>query len=101
MPLLPSETARAPSGGNGPRLPSPVTLTLDEVCASPEEKAKARKKAHDFFRLKVPAKKVAPAVRKVTKLRWHKTLTHAMRDARAQGKPILFIQALGDLKGFT
>jgi hypothetical protein len=78
-----------------------VTLTLDEVAASPEEKAKARKAALEFFRLKVPAKKAAPAVRKVLKLRWHKTLKSAVRDARFQRKPILFIQALGDLKGFT
>ena len=78
-----------------------MTLTLDKVCASPAEKAAARKDALDFFRLKVPAKKAAPAVRKVTKLRWHKTLGKALSDAKSKRKPVLYIQALGDLKGFT
>lgn len=103
MPLFPNESPRTPgpSGtGNAPP-PSPVTLTLDSISADPEEKARARKEAREFFKLKVPARKVAPAVRKITSLKWHGTLAKAARDAAEQKKPILWIQALGDLKGFT
>jgi len=82
-------------------LPSPVTLTLESISADPEEKARARKEAREFFKLKVPVRVTAPAMRKVTKLRWHKTLAKASIRARAEKKAILWIQALGDLKGFT
>lgn len=34
-------------------------------------------------------------------LRWHKTLASAVEEARAEHKPIVWIQALGDIKGFT
>lgn len=102
--LLPSDKSGAPTGGSGGnegRLPSPVTLTLESISADPEEKARARQEAREFFKLKIPVRVTAPAMRKVTKLRWHKTLAKASIRARAEKKPILWIQALGDLKGFT
>jgi len=41
------------------------------------------------------------AVASVTKLRWHGTLGEAKVQAAASGKPILLLQALGDLEGFA
>ena len=41
-------------------------------------------------------------VRKLTKeLVWHKTLKDASDAAEKSGKPIVLIQALGDLKGYV
>jgi hypothetical protein len=97
----PSRGTSGSGGSNSPRPPSPVTLTLDSITADPKEKAKARKEAREFFSLHVPAKITAPAVRKVTRLRWHKSIAKATLRARAENKPILWIQALGELKGLT
>jgi hypothetical protein len=85
----------------GPVPPPPPSPTLDSVSADPVERAKAVKAAKEFRRLKVPGKEVAPAVRKLLKLRWHKSLRAAAYQARTEDKPILWIQALGDLRGYT
>lgn len=34
-------------------------------------------------------------------LRWHSSFGHAAAVARRSDKPILWVQALGDLRGFT
>lgn len=41
------------------------------------------------------------AVAGVNKLKWHDTLGEAKVQAAASGKPILLVQALGDLEGFA
>lgn len=41
------------------------------------------------------------AVAKVNTLRWHENLTEARAQSAATGKPILWLQALGDLEGFA
>jgi hypothetical protein len=41
------------------------------------------------------------AVAGVNKLKWHDTLGEAKVQAAASGKPILLLQALGDLEGFA
>jgi hypothetical protein len=100
--LVPLDKPAAAAVANGSRPPArPASPTLDTVSASPEEKARALADAKEFRSLKVPARKVAPAVRKVLRLRWHKSLRGAAHKARAEHKPILWIQALGDLRGYT
>ncbi len=39
--------------------------------------------------------------RVVRKLHWHTKLSRAVRAAQAARKPIVWIQALGDLRGYT
>ena len=80
---------------------NPVSPNLDSVSADPREKAEAIRAAREFRALKVPAKEVAPAVRKLLRLKWHTSLGRAAQSARITKKPILWIQALGDLKGYT
>lgn len=46
-------------------------------------------------------KELKRAVGSVIKLRWHDTLAEAKVQAGASGKPILLLQALGDLEGFA
>ena len=57
--------------------------------------------ARQFRRLKIPGDEVEKNVRRLTKeLRWYKTLGAALGSARAKGRPVLWVQALGELKGF-
>ncbi len=57
--------------------------------------------AGNFRRLTVPGDEVAKNVKRLTtELRWHKNLSAALAEGRAKGKPVVWIQALGDLKGF-
>ena len=57
--------------------------------------------AWSFRKLKVPGEQVAANVKRLTKeLHWHRTLAGALASGRTKGKPVLWIQALGDLKGF-
>jgi hypothetical protein len=88
------------SDGSGRPL-TPVSPTLDSVSADPAEKARALKAAREFRRMKLPGKEVAPAVRRLLKLRWHKSLRDAAYQAKTKNRPILWIQALGDLRGYT
>lgn len=99
--VSPLEEPAAAVVPNGKPPVRPVSPTLDTVAADPAEKAKALEEARAFRALKVPGKKVAPAVRKVLRLRWHKSLKEAAAKAREDHKPILWIQTLGDLRGYT
>lgn len=61
----------------------------------------ARQEAREFRQLEVDGDTVAFNVRKLRKgLRWHNTLAGALQSGRNQGKPVVWIQALGDLDGF-
>lgn len=61
----------------------------------------AVKGARQFRRLEVAGEDVARNVEEMTtRLRWHKQLKSALRSGREQGKPIVWIQALGDIDGF-
>jgi hypothetical protein len=46
-------------------------------------------------------KDLKQAVAAVTKLNWHDSLAEARLQGGAHGKPILLLQALGDLEGFA
>ena len=57
--------------------------------------------AGSFRKLTVPGEEVARNVKRLTtELRWHKSLSGALAEGRSKGKPVVWIQALGDLKGF-
>ncbi len=58
-------------------------------------------KSRNFRRLTVPGDEVKKNVKRLTKeLHWHRTLAGALASGRTKGKPVVWIQALGDLKGF-
>ena len=74
------------------------TLTAAEIPRSSEAKASAVQ----FRNLKVSGRDLHDAVGKVVKgLDWKSSLMSARREAVKTGKPIVWIQALGDLKGYT
>ena len=57
--------------------------------------------ARQFRKLKVPGEQVEKNVqRMLDELRWHKSLTGALQAGGRKGRPILWVQALGDLDGF-
>lgn len=49
----------------------------------------------------IGGKDLKKAVAKVKALQWHESLPEARALAAATGKPILWLQALGDLEGFA
>lgn len=55
-----------------------------------------------FQRQQIKGKELAKRIDKVIKsLHWHEQLVDALAAAAADGKPVLWIQALGDVDGFT
>lgn len=57
--------------------------------------------ARQFRKLKVPGEQVEQNVKRMLEeLRWHKSLTGALQAGGRKGRPILWVQALGDLDGF-
>jgi len=46
-------------------------------------------------------KDLKKAIKKVTALQWHEKLFDAKAESAATGKPILWVQALGELDGFA
>jgi hypothetical protein len=81
--------------------PDPTTLTLDSIPVDAATKERARSVALEFFSSRLEGRKAAQAVGKVLKLKWHKSLKTATTEATKQGRPILLVQALGDITGFT
>lgn len=49
--------------------------------------------------IKLAGKDLKRAVKQVAALRWHDKLADARAESAATGKPILWVQALGELKG--
>ena len=63
------------------------------------DQPKEVQEAQAFQNLKVPGHRVSRAVKKLRRLKWYSTLTAASTRARQEKKPIIWIQALGTLKG--
>jgi hypothetical protein len=83
-----NEEAPRPGGGGGGGGPSgPAT-------AAPAPQP-------DTVGAKVSGKELKKAVARVRTLQWHRSLVDAKAMAAATGKPILLLQALGDLEGFA
>lgn len=58
--------------------------------------------ARSFRGFKLPGEELAPNLEKlVTELAWHDSVEAALAAAKKAGKPVLWIQALGDLDAFT
>ncbi len=56
----------------------------------------------EFLNLRVAGHDVYRGVRKVlTELTWHRDLDLAASQAKKQQRPILWLQMLGDLRGFS
>lgn len=69
---------------------------------SPKDDAQlAEMSPRTFKRMTVPGEQVEANVKRLTtRLRWHKHLGAALAEGKAKKKPVVWIQALGDLKGF-
>ena len=84
QPLFDGDGPRAPGGGGGaapgnvPQPPAPETTGA-----------------------KLAGKEMKKAVAKVKALKWHESLAEAKAVSAATGKPILWLQALGDIDGFA
>ena len=57
--------------------------------------------ASSVRKLRVDGDTVAASVKRLKTLHWYKTLSGALSAGRKQNKPVLWIQALGKLTGFT
>lgn len=88
QPRLGGDSGSSPS----PNQPSPNQPMDCGSGAQPEPETTGVKRS---------GKDLKKAVAAVGKLQWHDKLGEARVRAAAAGKPILFIQALGDLEGFA
>ena len=67
-----------------------------------QQLTEAQQEARQFRRPQVSGRRLARAVNKLTReLKWHRKLEDAAAAAEETGKPILWIQLLGDLRGRT
>ena len=88
IPLSQPTQSRGPSG----------RLTLER----PNTKTAAQQQARAFRSTQLRGRKLSKAVNKVTKqLNWHSKLDRALEAAAETSKPVLWINALGKLKGYT
>ncbi len=55
----------------------------------------------DTMGVKASGKELSKAVKKVAKLQWHEKQADAFTASAASGKPVLWLQSLGDLDGFA
>ena len=63
---------------------------------------KASAGALQFFRTQVQGKELQDRIDRVLhSMTWHRDLSKARKRAAASGRPLLWIQALGDLDGFA
>lgn len=76
----------------------PMAQTRSERGSEARRPAKA---AHDFRRLHLPGEEVARNVERLTsELHWYRSLSSALAAGRSADKPVVWIQALGDIDGF-
>lgn len=73
------------------------TLAAQRDQQDPQQKLSPRQ----FRRMQMTGEEVRDNVTKLSKeLRWHRSLGGALDAGRREGKPVIWIQALGDLNGF-
>lgn len=104
--LLASLVALAPLSARADEVPSEPALTREERRAQ-RRAAKAQRqaaqepqrKARSFRKLRVEDELPARVERLTSELQWHTSLEAALAEARRQRKPVLWIQALGELRG--
>ncbi len=62
----------------------------------------AQQAAHEFEQSSRRGQELSQSVQRVvSELAWHKNLDVAAKAATAQGKPIVWVQALGEIRGVT
>ncbi len=88
-------TAQTPLTGR-----SPIAGMVRQL-GFPGDYSKEAEEAKAFQRLRVSGRSVSRAVKKIRKLKWYSSLTKASHRAKRENKPIVWIQALGTLKGYT
>ncbi len=80
-----------------PPAPQPAACGRALPPMTPAEQA-----AQEFERSSRSGQELSRSVQRVvTELAWHKKLDVAAKAATAQGKPIVWVQALGDIRGVT
>jgi hypothetical protein len=106
LPLIPppvEHPAYAAQPLMNPPSPTVATPTAPKGGGMNEpEKTPAEVAAEEFRKKQVKGAELKKAVDKVLKgLHWYDKLADAKAAAAAAGKPVLWIQALGDVNGFT
>jgi hypothetical protein len=99
VPLLIEGTLVSPLGG--PSVPTTSAPMLDCGPQRQRELTPAEAAAEAFRQKRVSGRELEKAVLGVRKaLRWYEDLAVASRVASSEGKPIVWIHALGELDGF-
>lgn len=77
-------------------------LSAQEAKASKADKSERKQAIIESRRAKVDAEENAKNIEKVSKeLTWHTSLDAARKLAKKEGKLVFWIQALGDIDGYT
>ena len=85
-----------------PPTPPRVSTSNCAVMTASRQPTEAELQARQFRQPQLKGRRLLKAVSKVTKeLSWHDDLEEAAAAAAESGKPIFWVQALGDLKGYT
>ncbi|MFY9340858.1 MAG: hypothetical protein WAT39_00120 [Planctomycetota bacterium] len=87
--------------GGGSRRPTPAPEPDEPDVKDKPGKAKKPKVDPDTFGPKLEGRDMKKAVAAVKALKWHESLGEAKAISAATGKPILWLQALGDIDGFA
>jgi hypothetical protein len=105
LPLIPppvDHPAYAAQPLMNPSGPASATPTAPKGGMNEPEKSPAEAAAEEFRKKQVKGAELKKAVDKLLKgLHWYDKLADAKAVAAAAGKPVLWIQALGDVNGFT
>lgn len=92
-PGLINQPSWQPSHASAAVLTAPVAVVVPPAVPEGPDPATVGAKVH--------GKDLAKAVKQVKKLTWHDRLDEACTEALQEGKPVLWIQGLGELDGFA
>jgi hypothetical protein len=88
QPLIGDHSSSAPSTSSAP-------------APAPRKETEAEKAAREFRESKRAGNELKRAVKSVRDLHWQTKLADAFKAAAAEDKPVFWVNALGDLAGFT
>jgi hypothetical protein len=79
-----------------------ITAPMPTACGARQPLSPAEIAAREFEQSARKGHEVSAGLQRVLKeITWHRQLADAQKVARAQNKPIVWVQALGDLRGLT
>lgn len=81
------------SGSSGPRAGGPAKRV--------PEPTPAEQRAKEFLEQRIEGRDLKKAVAAVKALKWFEDLPSALAQSAATGKPVLLLQALGEVDGFA